>query len=159
MQDERVVRCFEAECQEPATYKIAAPMERRAASGKLKTYGFACAAHLKDVLRKRPRRDGSPTSPCAGEIVQDICILTATKPGKARPRADAGQGDRGEHPDLVDLNPRGAGKRTVGWQGARPRGSQPRGPSLLVVPAHGRATRDGEQDRAALWAGGLKSTL
>jgi hypothetical protein len=79
MQDERVVRCFEAECQEPATYKIAAPWSD-GRFWELKTYGFACAAHLKDVLRSAEAR-WLAYEPVRGEIVQDICIYRY-EPGK-----------------------------------------------------------------------------
>jgi hypothetical protein len=82
MRYERVVRCFEAGCEEPATYKIAAPWSDGRFS-ELKTYGFACADHLKDVLRSAEARWLS-YEPVRGEVVQEIGIY----------RYEPGKGDR-----------------------------------------------------------------
>jgi hypothetical protein len=72
MPDERFVRCFGHDCEEPAVYKIAAPWSDGRFS-ELKTYGFACADHLKDVLRSAEAR-WLDYEPVKGEVVQDIGI-------------------------------------------------------------------------------------
>jgi hypothetical protein len=72
MHDERVVRCFEKGCPEAATYKIAAPW-RDGRFSELKTYGFACNDHLKDVLRSAEAR-WLAYEPVPGEVVEDIGI-------------------------------------------------------------------------------------
>jgi hypothetical protein len=74
------VRCFEAGCQEPATFKIAAPWSD-VRFWELKTYGFACSDHLRDVLRSAEAR-WLAYEPVPGEIVQDIGIYRY-EPGKS----------------------------------------------------------------------------
>jgi hypothetical protein len=82
MSDERFVRCSLHDCEEPAVYKIAAPWSDGRFS-ELKTYGFACVDHLKDVLGSAEAR-WLDYEPVKGEIVQDIAIY----------RYEAGKSDR-----------------------------------------------------------------
>jgi len=82
MPHERYVRCSEPNCEEPAVYKIAAPWSDGRFK-ELKTYGFACADHLKDVLRSAEAR-WLDYEPVKGEVVQDIGIY----------RYEAGKSDR-----------------------------------------------------------------
>jgi hypothetical protein len=79
MQRETVVLCSEPGCGEPATYKVAAPWSDGQFS-ELKTYGFACFDHLRDVLRSAETR-WLDYEPVAGETVQDIGIYRY-EPGK-----------------------------------------------------------------------------
>ena len=72
MEFERAVRCSEPDCGEPATFKVAAPWSDGRFS-ELKTYGFACSDHLKDVLRSAEAR-WLDYEPVPGEIVQEIGI-------------------------------------------------------------------------------------
>ena len=72
MPHERYVRCSSHSCEEPAVYKIAAPWSDGRFS-ELKTYGFACVDHLKDVLRSAEAR-WLDYEPVKGEVVQDIGI-------------------------------------------------------------------------------------
>ncbi len=72
MHDERVVGCSEPGCSEPAQYKIAAPWTD-GRFWELKTYGFSCADHLRDVLRSAEAR-WLDYEPVAGESVHDIGI-------------------------------------------------------------------------------------
>jgi hypothetical protein len=92
MSYERVVRCSEPDCREPACYKIAAPWKDGRFS-ELKTYGFACAEHLKDVIRRAEAR-WLEYDPVKGESVQDIGIY----------RYERGKSDRqlGRDKDLED---------------------------------------------------------
>jgi hypothetical protein len=76
---ERVVRCSEPDCSEPACYKIAAPWTD-GRFNELKTYGFACAAHLPDVLRSAEVR-WLDYEPVRGEAVHPIAIYRY-EPGK-----------------------------------------------------------------------------
>jgi hypothetical protein len=80
MSDERYVRCSWHDCEEPAVYKIAAPWSDGRFS-ELKTYGFACADHLKDVLGSAEAR-WLDYEPVKGEIVQDVGIYRY-EPGKS----------------------------------------------------------------------------
>jgi hypothetical protein len=73
------VRCFEPDCQELATYKVAAPWSD-SRFWELKTYGFACGDHLKDILRNAEAR-WLAYEPVPGEVVQDINIYRY-EPGK-----------------------------------------------------------------------------
>ena len=82
MPQERFVRCSWHDCEEPAVYKIAAPWSDGRFS-ELKTYGFACVDHLKDVLRGAEAR-WLDYEPVKGEVVQDIAIY----------RYEAGKSDR-----------------------------------------------------------------
>jgi hypothetical protein len=82
MRYERVVLCSEPDCEEPAVYKIAAPWSDGRFK-ELKTYGFACPHHLKDVLRSAEAR-WLDYEPVKGEVVQDIGIY----------RYEPGKGDR-----------------------------------------------------------------
>ena len=82
MPHERFVRCSWHACEEPAVYKIAAPWSDGRFS-ELKTYGFACADHLKDVLRSAEAR-WLDYEPVKGEVVQDIGIY----------RYESGKSDR-----------------------------------------------------------------
>jgi len=67
-----VVRCSEPGCQEPASYKIAAPWSDGRFS-ELKTYGHACSEHLGPVFRgAEQRRQAYVPSP--GETVEEIGI-------------------------------------------------------------------------------------
>lgn len=74
-----VVRCSAPDCTEPAVYKIAAPWSDGRFS-ELKTYGFSCDHHLRDVLRSAETRwlDYEPVS---GETVHEIGIYRY-EPGK-----------------------------------------------------------------------------
>lgn len=69
---DRVVLCSEPCCEAPAVYKIAAPWSDGRFS-ELKTYGFACVDHLRDVLRSAETR-WLDYEPVKGEVVQDIGI-------------------------------------------------------------------------------------
>ena len=55
MSFDRVIRCSQPECPEPAIYKVAAIWSDRRFS-ELKTYGFACVEHLEDVFRSAEAR-------------------------------------------------------------------------------------------------------
>jgi hypothetical protein len=79
---EHVVRCSEDGCQEPAVYKIAAPWSD-GRYWELKTYGFACAEHLRDVVRSAEIR-WLDYEPVKDEAVHDIGIY----------RFEPGKGDR-----------------------------------------------------------------
>lgn len=72
MTDHTVVRCSEPGCEEPATYKIAAPWSD-GRFWELKTYGFACAAHLREILRQAETR-WLDYEPVPGESVGDVAI-------------------------------------------------------------------------------------
>jgi hypothetical protein len=69
---QRVVLCSGPDCEHPAVYKIAAPWSDGRFS-ELKTYGFACVDHLRDVLRSAEAR-WLDYEPVKGEVVQDIGI-------------------------------------------------------------------------------------
>lgn len=79
MTRQHVVRCSEDDCQEPAVYKIAAPWSG-GNSKELKTYGFACAEHVREVLRSAEVR-WLDYEPVPGEQVHEICIY-CYEPGK-----------------------------------------------------------------------------
>jgi hypothetical protein len=74
-----VVRCSAPDCTEPAAYKIAAPWSDGRFS-ELKTYGFSCDDHVREVLRSAETRwlDYEPVS---GEKVREIGIYRY-EPGK-----------------------------------------------------------------------------
>jgi hypothetical protein len=72
MRYERVVLCSEPGCEEHAVYKIAAPWSDGRFK-ELKTYGFACTDHLREVLRSAETR-WLDYEPVKGEVVQDIGI-------------------------------------------------------------------------------------
>jgi hypothetical protein len=72
MSFETVVRCSEPDCDEPAKYKIAAPWSD-GRFWELKTYGFACADHLRDVLRSAEMR-WLEYEPVRGEAVHEIGV-------------------------------------------------------------------------------------
>ena len=74
-----IVRCSITDCGEPAEYKVAAPWNDRRFS-ELKTYGFACADHIHDVLRSAEAR-WLDYEPVPGESVQDAGIYRY-EPGK-----------------------------------------------------------------------------
>ena len=69
---ENIVRCSEPDCTEPACYKIAAPWTDGRYK-ELKTYGFACKAHVRDVLRSAEVR-WLDYEPVRGEAVYPIGI-------------------------------------------------------------------------------------
>ncbi len=69
---ERVVACSVPYCGEPAVFKIAAPWSDSRFS-ELKTYGFSCEEHIRDVLRSAESR-WLDYEPVRGEIVKDIGI-------------------------------------------------------------------------------------
>lgn len=79
MRSDTVVRCSEPGCQEPARYKIASPWTDGRYQ-ELKTYGFACAEHLPDVLRSAEVR-WLDYEPVRGEAVHPIAIYRY-EPGK-----------------------------------------------------------------------------
>jgi hypothetical protein len=66
------VLCDMPGCGEPATHKIAAPWKGGGFS-ELKTYGFACGDHVRDVLRDAEGRwlDYEPTK---DEVVGYLAI-------------------------------------------------------------------------------------
>lgn len=66
------VTCSHPGCQEPASYKIAAPWSDGSFS-ELKTYGHACYVHLGPVFRDaEARRTGYHPSP--DETIEEIGI-------------------------------------------------------------------------------------
>jgi hypothetical protein len=69
---ENVVRCSEPDCAAPACYKIAAPWTD-GRYRELKTYGFACDEHVRDVLRSAEVR-WLDYEPVRGESVYPIAI-------------------------------------------------------------------------------------
>jgi hypothetical protein len=67
-----IVCCSLPGCDEPATYKIAAPWSDGSFT-ELKTYGHACSDHLGMVFREsEERREAYHPSP--GETVEEIGI-------------------------------------------------------------------------------------
>ena len=67
-----IVKCSIPGCEEPATYKIAAPWSDGSFS-ELKTYGHACSDHLGVVFRDaEERREGYQPAP--GETIEEIGI-------------------------------------------------------------------------------------
>jgi hypothetical protein len=72
MRYERVVSCSEPGCEEAAIYKIAAPWSDGRFK-ELKTYGFACAEHLQEVLRSAETR-WLDYEPVKGESVHDVGV-------------------------------------------------------------------------------------
>ncbi len=79
MDTENVVRCSEPDCGEPAVFKIAAPWTD-GRFRELKTYGFACEEHVRDVLRSAEVR-WLNYEPVRGEAVHEIGIYRY-EPGK-----------------------------------------------------------------------------
>jgi hypothetical protein len=69
---ETIVRCGYPGCQEPASYKIAAPWSDGSFS-ELKTYGHACSDHLGVTFREAEARRRA-YQPSAGETVEEIGI-------------------------------------------------------------------------------------
>ncbi|MBX6316703.1 MAG: hypothetical protein IRY99_27880 [Isosphaeraceae bacterium] len=67
-----VVRCSHPGCNEPATYKIAAPWSDGSFS-ELKTYGHACADHVGVVFRAAEERRQT-YHPSPGETIEEIGI-------------------------------------------------------------------------------------
>jgi hypothetical protein len=67
-----VVRCSMPDCQEPACYKVAAAW-RDGRFAELKTYGHACADHLRPVFRSAEDRRAT-YRPAPGETVHEIGI-------------------------------------------------------------------------------------
>jgi hypothetical protein len=67
-----IVRCAMPGCEEPATYKIAAPWSDGSFS-ELKTYGHACSDHLGMVFRDAEQRREA-YQPTPGETVEEIGI-------------------------------------------------------------------------------------
>jgi hypothetical protein len=80
MMREHVVRCSEGDCQEAAVYKIAAPWSD-GSFRELKTYGFACADHVRDVLRSAEVR-WLDYEPVRSEQVHEIGIY-CYEPGRS----------------------------------------------------------------------------
>jgi hypothetical protein len=79
MASETVVRCSIRECGEPAVFKIAAPWTD-GRFRELKTYGFACAEHVRDVVREAEVR-WLDYEPVKGEAVHQIGVYRY-EPGK-----------------------------------------------------------------------------
>jgi hypothetical protein len=77
--DKTIVRCDSPECGEPATHKIAATW-RDGRFAELKTYGFACPAHVAEVCRQTEIR-WLDYEPVPGEKVGGIAIYQY-EPGK-----------------------------------------------------------------------------
>jgi hypothetical protein len=67
-----IVRCSEPGCEEPAEYKIAAPWNDNR-FWELKTYGFACPDHVREVLRGAEAR-WLEYEPVKGETVHELGI-------------------------------------------------------------------------------------
>jgi hypothetical protein len=67
-----IVRCSMGDCEEPATYKLAAPWSDGTFS-ELKTYGHACSDHLGAVFRDAEMRREA-YHPTPGETVEEIGI-------------------------------------------------------------------------------------
>ena len=88
MNGDHVVRCSEKGCQESAAYKIAAPWTD-GRYWELKTYGFSCADHVRDVLRSAEIR-WLDYEPVKGEAVHEIGIY----------QFEPGKGDRNLRRDL-----------------------------------------------------------
>jgi hypothetical protein len=80
MKTDRVVRCSAPDCPEPATHKIAAPWSDGRFT-ELKTYGFACLDHVRDILRRAETR-WLDYEPVPGEKVYEIGIYRF-EPGKS----------------------------------------------------------------------------
>lgn len=69
-----IVHCDAPDCETPAEYKIAAPWsDREGRFWELKTYGFACRKHLRDVLRSAEAR-WLDYEPVPGEVVDYIGV-------------------------------------------------------------------------------------
>jgi hypothetical protein len=66
------VRCSLAGCEEPASYKIAAPWSD-GSFWELKTYGHSCSDHLGPVFREAEERRRA-YQPSPGETVEEIGI-------------------------------------------------------------------------------------
>lgn len=73
MRRETAVRCSVEGCNEPATYKIAAPWADGRFS-ELKSYGFACADHVEEVFRDAEAR-WLEYEPVRGETIHDVGIF------------------------------------------------------------------------------------
>jgi hypothetical protein len=82
MESDRAVRCSIPDCDEPVTHKIAAPWSD-GRFAELKTYGFACSAHVFHVFRDAEAR-WLAYEPARGEIIQEVGIY----------RFQEGKGDR-----------------------------------------------------------------
>jgi hypothetical protein len=67
-----LVRCSSPGCDEPASYKIAAPWSDGSFS-ELKTYGHACSEHLGPVFQEAEERRES-YHPSPGETIEEIGI-------------------------------------------------------------------------------------
>ena len=67
-----IVKCLIPECQEPASYKIAAQWSDGIFS-ELKSYGFACSDHLGAVFREAEQRREEYT-PSPGESLEELAI-------------------------------------------------------------------------------------
>jgi hypothetical protein len=67
------VHCSLEECREAATYKIAAPWANGPFS-ELKTYGFACGGHVREVFRDAEGR-WLEYEPVRGETVQELGVF------------------------------------------------------------------------------------
>jgi len=74
-----IVCCNHPDCDEAATYKVAARWSDGRFS-ELKTYGFACSDHLGMVFQDAEDRRLDYTL-CPGEIIEEIAIYRF-EPGK-----------------------------------------------------------------------------
>ncbi len=88
MKVEYVVKCSQAGCEERAQYKVAAPWSDHRV-WELKTYGFSCREHLRDVLRSAEAR-WLDYEPVKGEVVEYLSVYfyVPGKPDRQLTRVD-----------------------------------------------------------------------
>ena len=67
---ETTVKCSISKCSEKASVKVAAPWQDGRFS-ELKTFGFACQAHIENVVADA-RKHGKPQNLAPGETVGDF---------------------------------------------------------------------------------------
>ena len=67
-----IVRCSMPDCNEPATYKIAAPWSV-GSFFELKTYAHSCADHIRATFRDSEQRQQA-YKPGPGETIEEIGI-------------------------------------------------------------------------------------
>ena len=89
-----IVRCSMPDCNEPATYKIAAPWSV-GSFFELKTYAHSCADHLRAAFRDSEHASRL-TSPCPGRRSKRSASTLRAR--QARPSAPATLGAGGELP-------------------------------------------------------------
>jgi len=72
--------CSHPRCRETPAFKVAAPWSDEHHHGELKTYGFACKAHLDDVRGDALRRRAA-CRPSPDEVIGDVEVYHY-EPGK-----------------------------------------------------------------------------